>query len=384
MKILCIGPGHPLRGGISNFNTALCSNLAAAGHQASIISFTLQYPGFLFPGTSQYDPGEPPGGTAGRVAVLPMINSINPLSWIRTARRIRREAPGLVVLHHWMPFMAMSLGGIVKRLGRDRTFPVIAICHNVVPHEKQAGWKFLSRRLLKRCDGFVVLSRSVLDDLSMFTDSRFKVFVPHPAYDLFGDAVEREEAARYMGLDPGGTYLLFFGLVRKYKGLDLLLRAFALVKDRLPDLKLVIAGEFYGEKGEYLNLISSLGIGERIVLHDRFIPSREVKYYFSVADLVVQPYRTATQSGISQIAYHFGVPMLVTGVGGLPEIVSDQKVGYVTPVDEKAIAESIVDFFRNDRAAEFRKNVAIERKRFTWDAMSSQILELASRIRPPG
>jgi D-inositol-3-phosphate glycosyltransferase len=384
VNILSIGPGHPLRGGISNFNTALCRNLAASGHRVSIISFSLQYPGFLFPGTSQYDPGEPPGGTAGKVEVQQQINYIKPISWIRTARRIRREAPGLVILHHWMPFMAMSLGGIVKRLGRDRPFPVIAVCHNVVPHEKQAGWKFLNRRLLKRCDGFVVLSRSVLDELSMFSDSEFKVYVPHPAYELFGDAVQREDAVRYMGLDPGGKYLLFFGLVRKYKGLDLLLRAFALVKDSLVDLKLVIAGEFYGEKQEYLDLISNLGIGERIVLHDRFIPSREVKYYFSLADLVVQPYRTATQSGISQIAYHFGVPMLVTGVGGLAEIVPDQKVGYVTPVDEKAIAESVLDFFQLDRAAEFRKNVAIERKRFTWDAMSSQILELAGRIRGPG
>ena len=376
MKIICIGPGYPLRGGISNFNTALCSNLAAAGHEASIISFSLQYPGFLFPGTSQFEPGDPPSG----ISIRPMINSVNPLSWIRTARRVRRESPDIVILHHWMPFTAMSLGAIARRLGKKKSFPIIAVCHNVVPHEKQAGWKILNRRLLRACDGFVVLSRSVLDDLSMFTTNENKVFVPNPVYDIFGEPVDREEAARYLGLDPGERYLLFFGLVRKYKGLDLLLNAFARVKDEIEDLRLVIAGEFYEGKDEYMQMIADLSLRGHILLRDQFIPSGEVKYYFSLADLVVQPYRTATQSGISQIAYHFGVPMLVTDVGGLAEIVPDRKVGYVTPVDEEAIAGAILDFFRNGRAAEFRKNILSERKRFSWDAMREQILELASQI----
>jgi D-inositol-3-phosphate glycosyltransferase len=377
LKIICIGPGYPLRGGISNFNTALCKNFAAAGHEASIISFSLQYPSFLFPGTTQFEPGDP----TGEISVSPLINSINPLSWIRTARRIRRISPDLVILHHWMPFFSMSLGAIVRRLGRNRNYAVIAVCHNVIPHEKHAGWKSLSRFLLKKCDGFIVLSRSVLDDLSMFTNNQNKVFVPHPVYDIFGKAVKKEEAARYLGLNPKDQYLLFFGLIRKYKGLDLLLNSFARVKDQMGNLKLVIAGEFYKGKEDSLELIAKLDLSDRILLRDQFIPAGEVKYYFSVADLVVQPYLAATQSGISQIAYHFGVPMLVTDVGGLSEIVPDQKVGYVTPVDEQAIADAIVDFFRNGRSIEFRKNVQSEKKRFTWDAMSKQIIELADRIR---
>lgn len=376
MKIICIAPGYPLRGGISNFNTALCSNLAASGHDASVISFSLQYPGFLFPGKTQFETGEPPDG----ISITPIINSINPLSWIRTARRIRSEVPDLVILHHWMPFISMSLGYIVRRLGK-RDYPVIAVCHNVIPHEKQAGWKILSRYLLRACDGFVVLSRSVLDDLSLFTDNKFRIFVPHPVYDIFGEPVDRAEAATYLGLKPENKYLLFFGLIRRYKGLDLLIRAFARIKDQISDLKLIVAGEFYGGKEEYMKLIAELGLGDRILLRDQFIPSGEVKYYFSLADLLTQPYRTATQSGISQIAYHFGLPMLVTDVGGLAEIVPDQRVGYVTPVDEKKIAESILDFFIHDRAEEFRKNVETEKKRFTWDAMSQAILELAARIR---
>ena len=375
MKIICIGPGYPLRGGISNFNTALCKNLARAGHEASIISFSLQYLSFLFPGSTQFEPGDPPPG----ISISPIINSINPISWIRTARRIRKISPDLVILHHWMPFISMSLGTIVRRLGKKKSFPVIAICHNVIPHEKQPGWKMLSSYLLKKCDGFVVLSRSVLDDLKMFTKSENKVFVPHPVYDIFGKAVDRKEAARYLGLDPGDKYLLFFGLIRKYKGLDLLLKAFARVKDQLGSMKLIIAGEFYGGKEESLELIAELGLSDRILMRDQFIPGGEVKYYFSLADLVVQPYRSATQSGISQIAYHFGVPMIVTDVGGLSEIVPHLKVGYVTPVDEKAIADAILDFFLKDKSTEFRKNVQSEKKRFTWDAMSKEIIELASR-----
>ncbi len=376
MKIICIGPGYPLRGGISNFNTALCKNLASAGHDASIISFSLQYPGFLFPGTSQVEPGDPPEG----IIIKEMINSVNLLSWIRTARRIRKMEPDLVLLHHWMPFIAMGLGSIVRKLGKNRSFPVIAVCHNVIPHEKQLGWKFLNRRLLKRCDGFIVLSRSVLDDLSLFTDSKLKEYVPHPVYDIFGEAVERDEAGRYLGLDPSGKYLLFFGLIRKYKGLDLLLKAFASARQEIEGLKLIIAGEFYTGKEEYMELIGKLGLNDSILVRDQFIPAGEVKYYFSLADLVVQPYRTATQSGISQIAYHFGNPMLVTDVGGLAEIVPDQEVGYVTPVDEGKIGEAIVDFFQNDRADEFRKNVEARKGQFTWDAMREEILQLAERI----
>lgn len=380
MKIICIGPGYPLRGGISNFNTALSRNLAAAGHQVRIISFSLQYPGFLFPGAAQTEPGDPPEG----LPISPLLNSINPFSWFRTAGRIRRESPDLVILHHWMPFIALGMGTVIRRLGRSRSYPVLAVCHNVVPHENRAGWKLLSRRLIRACDGFIVLSRSVLDDLSLLTPSSRKVFVPHPVYDIFGDGVGREEAARYLGLDPGSRYLLFFGLVRRYKGLDLLLEAFARVKDEIGDLKLLIAGEFYGGKQEYLDQIARHSITDRILLRDQFIPAGEVRYYFSLADLVVQPYRSATQSGISQIAYHFGVPMLVTDVGGLSESVPDGKVGYVTPVDEEAVAAGILDFFLNDRAGEFRSNVEKERGRFTWDALREQILKLADQVAADG
>ena len=376
MNIICIGPAHPLRGGIANFNTALCRSFSRAGHRASVISFSLQYPGFLFPGKTQVEEGEAPPD----IPIRPLINSINPFSWMKVVRVIRAASPDMVVIHHWMPFIAMSLGYIVRRMKKKQACPVIAIAHNVIPHEKKPGWKSMSRYLLSACDGYIVLSASLLDDLTTFTDTGFKAFIPHPVYDHFGEAVDRGVAAGKLGLDPSLKYLLFFGMIRKYKGLDLLIRAFALMKDRVPDLRLIVAGEFYSGQKEDMELINEFGLADRIILRDHFIPSGEVRYYFSLADLVTQPYRSASQSGVSQVAYHFGVPMLVTDVGGLAEIVPHMKVGYVTPVDEQSIADAVVDFFLHDRAGTFRKNIQSERKRFTWEAMTSRIEEMAGEI----
>jgi glycosyltransferase involved in cell wall biosynthesis len=376
LNIICIGPAHPLRGGIANFNTALCKSFIGAGHRASIISFSLQYPGFLFPGKTQYEEGKAPPD----LTIRSLINSVNPFSWMKAVRAIRSTSTDLVVVHHWMPFIAMSLGYIVRRLKRKPACPVIVIAHNVIPHEKKPGWKSMSRFLLSACDGYIVLSASLLDDLKIFADATKKSFIPHPLYEQFGEAVDRKEAAVRLGLDPSMRYLLFFGMIRKYKGLDLLIRAFAAMRYRVPDLRLIVAGEFYTGQKEYLDLINESGAGDRVIVRDHFIPSGKVRDYFSLADLVTQPYRSATQSGVSQVAYHFGVPMLVTDVGGLAEIVPHMQVGYVTPVDEQAIAEAITDFFEQDRAAVFRQNIQEERKRFTWEAMTTRIVELAAEV----
>jgi glycosyltransferase involved in cell wall biosynthesis len=269
-----------------------------------MISFSLQYPGFLFPGKTQYEEGSAPPG----IPILPLINSVNPFSWMKAVRAIRTESPDLVVIHHWMPFIALSLGTIVRMLKRKPACPVIVIAHNVIPHEKQTGWKSLSKYLLSACDAYIVLSASLLDDLKIFTDSRHKDFIPHPLYDQFGEAVDRKEAADRLGLDPSLRYLLFFGMIRKYKGLDLLIRAFAEMRNRVPDLRLIVAGEFYSGEKEYMDLIHESGTGDRIIIRDHFIPSGKVRDYFSLADLVTQPYRSATQSGVSQIAYHLVFP----------------------------------------------------------------------------
>jgi glycosyltransferase involved in cell wall biosynthesis len=376
LNILCIGPAHPLRGGIANFNASLCRSLNRTGHQASIISFSLQYPGFLFPGKTQYESTSKPED----IRIRALINSINPLSWFRTARLLIKENPDLVILHYWMPFTGISMGFIARQFRRKAKAPIIAIAHNIIPHEKQPLWKRLTSYLVGSCDGFIVLSRSVLDDLDLFTGNPHRAFVPHPVYEIFGDRTDREEAASKLELDPGASYILFFGVIREYKGLDLLVRAFAACAGNHPGLRLLVAGEFYSDRQEYTDLIAELNLGDRVIIRDGFIPADRVKYYFSLADLVAQPYRTATQSGVTQIAYNFEVPMLVTRVGGLPEMVPDGKVGYVTDVDVQSVADAISDFFDSDRAEFFRKNISREKKRFSWEAMVSAIEDMAGRI----
>ena len=252
--------------------------------------------------------------------------------------------------------------GTIARLAKWRTnIQVLAITDNVIPHEKRIGDNLLTSYFVKSCDGFVTLSSSVLDDLAKFTNCSNKQFIPHPIYDIFGEQVDKTISLQHLGLNPAEKHLLFFGFIRKYKGLDILLRALA--DKRLNDVKLIVAGEFYDDPQEYHDLIIDLGIQDQVIfLKSDFIPSEEVKHYFCAADMVVQTYRTATQSGVTQIAYHFERPMLVTDVGGLAEIISHEKVGYVTPVEPNSVADAIADFYIKNREEEFAANSKEERK----------------------
>jgi glycosyltransferase involved in cell wall biosynthesis len=372
LKIVCIGPAFPLRGGIANFNMALSRSFQGTGHDVQIFSFSLQYPRFLFPGKSQVESGTPP-----ELSITRMINSVNPFSWLRTARSIRKANPEIVVVHHWMPFIAVSLGFILRRVRKVSGIKIISVVHNVVPHEKQPGWRRISRYFFKSCHGFIGMSGSVLEDLGMFVKGKEILFIPHPIYDIFGEKVDKKAASGQLKLDPELSYLLFFGMIRKYKGLDLLLDAMPGITQALPDVRLIVAGEFYSDKDAYLEKIERLGVKDQVIIADEFIPSEQVKYYFSIADMVVQPYITATQSGVTQIAYHFEVPMLVTDVGGLAEIVPDERVGYVVPVDQNAISNKVIDFYKNNRREAFISNLKVEKKRFSWEEMARGIQKLA-------
>ena len=259
--------------------------------------------------------------------------------------------------------MAPCLGSIARMVKWNTNIQVLAITDNVIPHEKRLGDNFLTSYFVKSCHGFLTLSTSVLDDLSKFTNCTNKKFVPHPIYDIFGDRVQKAAAIQRLDLDADNKYLLFFGFIRKYKGLDILLKAMADV--RLKGVKLIIAGEFYDDPQEYLDLISELGIQDQVILKSDFIPSDQVKYYFCACDMVVQTYKTATQSGVTQIGYHFERPMLVTDVGGLAEIIPHHKVGYVTEVSSVAVADAIIDFYANDREQEFAENTKKEKQRFS-------------------
>jgi glycosyltransferase involved in cell wall biosynthesis len=294
------------------------------GKECEIVSFTLQYPGFLFPGTTQLAEGDQiPEG----ITVTPLINSIEPFSWFKAAKYISKKQPSLVIIRYWLPFMAPCLGTIARSI--KKKIPgvrILAIADNVIPHENRPGDKTLTNYFVKAIDSFVVMSRSVMEDLKLFDNKKPVIMQPHPVYDIFGEVSDKSTSRTTLGL-PDGNLVLFFGFIRYYKGLDLLLQAMADEKVRAQNIRLVVAGEFYDDKKPYLDLIQKLQLNDRVILHDHYIAKNMVRHYFSAADLVVQPYRDATQSGVTQIAYHFGKPMVVTNVGGLPEIVPDGKAG---------------------------------------------------------
>ena len=375
-KIYILSPAHPLRGGIAASSERLAQALQEAGHEVEMISFSLQYPNFLFPGKTQFTDDPAPAN----LRIRTLLNSINPFNWWSVGQLLRKERPDLIIVRYWLPFMGPSLGTVLRIAKWNKHTKVIALTDNIIPHEKRPGDRPFTQYFVKTIDGFISMSASVAKGIRTFTMTKPIQETVHPIYDNYGSLVSREEALRKLNLPKGGRYLLFFGFIRAYKGLDLLLRAFAKSEVRKLGLKLIVAGEFYSNEEEYQELIDELGIREDLILHTHFISNDEVKYYFGAADLLVQPYRTATQSGISQMAYHFEKPMIVTKVGGLPEIVPDGEAGYVVEVDENAIAASIVRFFEEEKGEEMTK-VVVERKAlFSWEAMVKVVEGLYEKI----
>ena len=374
MRVGIVGTAWPYRGGLSAFNERLAKEFMDEGNDVEVFTFTMQYPDFLFPGKTQYSDMPKPEG----LRIVRTMNSINPISWWRTARMIRKSGVELVVMKFWIPLMAPCLGTIA-RLVRRRGIRVVSILDNVIPHEPHFWDKWLIRYFVRSVDRFVAMSESVRQDCLRFlpADKQDRVaLTPHPLYDNFGEPVEQREARRILGLPEDKTVLLFFGFIRDYKGLDLLMQALRVVDsgewkvDR--DLLLVVAGEFYNNGEQYKALERELGLEGKIEWRTDFIPDDKVRLYFSAADLVVQPYKTATQSGVTQIAYHFEKPMLVTNVGGLAEIVPDGKVGYVCEVDAESVAEAIGRFANMDSATRektFRKNIQAEKQKYAWSKM---------------
>lgn len=375
-KVCIIGPAYPLRGGLATFDELFCRAFIAQGHECEIVSYSLQYPGFLFPGTTQYDTSgiEPEG-----IRIHTLINSVNPLSWIRTAKFIIAQKPDFVVFRFWIPFMAPALGSIARRL-KKHGISVLAITDNVIPHEKFPAKNILANYFIKGCDGFVTMSKAVMKDLEKFTDTPHRKYLLHPLYTSFGEKLDKKAARRTLGLPGHEKIVLFFGLIRAYKGLDLLIDAFRELKDQ-PDIRLVIAGEFYKDKQLYLDQIEQYGLKEQVILHGKFIPNEAVKQYFSAADLVALPYRDATQSGVTQVSFHFEVPTLVTNVGGLSEVIPDKKAGYVVEPSGKAIAEAIRDYFTNNRMAAFTEGMKNEKKKYDWKIFVDEVVDLYRSVR---
>lgn len=370
MRVIILGTAWPYRGGLAAFNERLAREYEKEGHEVEIVTFTLQYPSFLFPGKTQYSDEPAPEG----LKISRRLNAINPISWVKTGRYIKRQKPDMLICAFWLPFMAPSLGTAL-RIAKRPTTKRISIVHNLIPHEHRPGDKIFARWFVNSCDGFVTLSRSVLDDLDRFDPRKRlpRLFSPHPIYDHYGEPITKTQACNLLNIDPDGRYALFFGFIRNYKGLDLLIEAMADRRMGEEGVKLIVAGEFYGDPKPYMEQIERLGIGDRIILKSEFIPDSEVNRYFCAADVVVQPYKTATQSGVTQIAFHFEKPMIVTNVGGLPEIVPHEKVGFVVEPRPQAIADEIARFYAEDWSERLTQGVREEKKKYLWSNMTRTI-----------
>lgn len=367
MKVIILGTAWPYRGGLATFNERLAKQFMEEGHKVEVWTFTLQYPSFLFPGKTQFSSEQAPNG----LLIRRELNSCNPFNWLRVGRAIRKAAPDLLVCCYWMSFFAPAYGLVSRMARKNGKTKCIALVHNMIPHEPSILDKLFAPYFVKSQDGFVALSESVVGDINRLDKAgKPKTFSPHPIYDHYGERMKKDQACEALGLPVDKDYMLFFGLVRAYKGLDLLLEAFGEVKDALPNLQLIIAGEFYEDEAKYRAQIKQLGLEERVIVRNEFVPDGDLRKYFGASDLIVQPYKTATQSGVTQVAFHFEKPMLVTNVGGLGEIVHDGKMGYACAPEAKAIGEDLKDYFENQRQQAFTAYLKKEKTKYEWSKMT--------------
>ena len=401
-SVIIIGPGHPLRGGLATFDQRLATEFINEGYECPIYSFSLQYPSFLFPGTTQYTTEPAPAG----LTILSRINSVNPFNWWSVGEELRKKRPELIVVRYWLPVMGPALGTILRRVRKNKYTRIIAITDNVLPHERRPGDVPFTRYFLKSCDAFITMSEKVMTDLRSFEKVKPARQVLHPLYDSFGEPmskqVAREQLRNAWGaagdtagsgnaerngekngsigdqdkIGDGDRILLFFGFIRKYKGLDILLEAMADARIRKAGIKLLIAGEFYEDAAPYQAQIERLGIGDLLIRRTDFIPDSEVKYYLCAADVVIQPYRNATQSGVTPLAYHFEKPMIVSNVGGLPALVPHEKVGLVAEPEPRALADAILRFYEMGEAV-FLPSLREEKEKYSWSRLVDTILELS-------
>ncbi len=371
MNIIIVGTAYPLRGGISHYNALLFHELSKH-HNVQIITFTRQYPSLLFPGKTQKE-------TEGELARVPseeLVDSINPLNWLRVGDEICRRMPDLVIFKYWIPFFGPCFGTIVRRAKRNGKTRAVFICDNVIPHEKRPGDRAFTRYAFKPVDGFIVQSDAVEKDLLTFWPGAKYRKAAHPVYNIFGEAVDKQKARELLGI-AHKRVLLFFGYIRAYKGLHIMLEAMALLKNRL-DVHLLVIGEFYDDEQKYREQLQRLHLGGCVTINADYVANDMVGAYFSAADAAVLPYISATQSGIAQIAYNFNKPVIATNVGGLGEVVVDGKTGIlVPPNDAAALADAIMKFYSENKEQEFIAHVQGEKKKYTWQALTDAIMELA-------
>lgn len=373
MNLVLIGPVYPYKGGISHYTSLLCTALRK-NHNVHMISYSMQYPKLLFK-KEQRDYSN----SMFKVDDTNfLINTANPFNILASARKIKKLKPDAVIIQWWHPYFAPCYYILAKALGK---IPVIFTCHNVFPHERFPMDRKLTKLVLKQGKGFITQSNMDKDDLlSIKADANY-VVTPHPTYNAFRiNDISKSDARGILEINADTPVLLFFGFVREYKGLHYLIDALKFVKDQIPDIELLVVGDFSSDKEEYLNQISANGLENNIKVVDGYVPDEEVEKYFAACDLVVLPYSSATQSGIAQIAYGFEKPVVVTNVGGLPDVVDDGVTGYIVPpMNPEAIAEAIKKYF-SDNDIPWAENIAVKAEEFSWETMVKKIEKLIENI----
>lgn len=371
-ELILIGTSWPFRsGGIATFNERLATAFQEQGYTVTIYTFSLQYPSFLFPGKTQYSDQPKPAN----LSIFQKINSINPFNWIRVGREIKNKKPALVLVRYWMPFFGPCFGTILRIVHKNNFSKIVCIADNIIPHEKRFFDTLFTRFFVQPIDSFITLSEKVAADAKKITNKPVKAIV-HPLYDHFGEAVSKQIAANYLQLNPAENYILFFGFIRKYKGLDLLIEAFSLLKKEhyTPLPTLLIAGEFYEGEEKYLSQIKTLALSNHIKLFTHFIADKDIPYYFGLCDFVIQPYKQATQSGVTPLAYHFEKPLLVTNVGALPDMIVTDKTGIVTEPSADAIAAGIKELYRlGDK--HFLTELRRSKQKYSWNSLTNAIID---------
>ena len=373
MKIAFLSTFFPYRGGIAQFNASLYRAFEQQGHQVKAFTFTRQYPDILFPGTSQL---VQPGDIADEIPAERVLDSINPFTYLRSARQIEKFAPDLVIMKFWMPFLGPALGSVAHLLKKKTK--IITLIDNAIPHEKRIGDLAFTKYFLRANHGFVVMSNKVKEDLLQLQPQAKILFHPHPLYNHFGANMDQQEARQHLSIGADKKVILFFGFIRDYKGLDLLIEA---MKNTPEDYVLLIAGEVYGNFESYRQQINAAGLEQKIVLHVRYISDNEVPLFFSAADVCVLPYKSATQSGITSIAFHFNVPIIATDVGGLQESITHNSTGLIVEKpDALLIHESLKKYFAHHFKAQFVANIERYKQQLSWEHLATETLAFSKTL----
>lgn len=366
MKIALIGPSYPYRGGIAHHTNMLARTLRKRGHTVDLITFRRQYPKFLYPGAFQEEtPGDPD------LSSERLIDSMNPLNWRAVGKELRKRDYDLYVFRFWIPLFGPVFGTIARLCGGGKEGGrVLMILDNLFPHEKRPGDDYFRQLQFRYCNIALTQSSTVSQQFREHFPTIPETMLPHPVYENFGIPVHKGEARKQLELDNRPT-IMFFGFVRKYKGLDLLLEAMPAIRKKVPSVRLLVVGEFFGDPKPYLDIIEKHDLGDSVIVHDSYVPTEEVAIWFSAADLLVLPYRSATNSGIVQIGYNFALPSVVTDVGSLSEVVIDKETGYVVPdAKPETLAEAVEQGLREENLERLSENIVEERKKYSWDAFA--------------